>query len=122
MSETAHSSQQRAPIASVAVRPFVFDGGAGDYFVVSLLAGFLTIVTVGIALPWAMCMRLRWRAEHTLINGNRLRFTGHGAGLFGQWIKWWALCFITFGIYGFWVMPRMTRWAVEHQAFTPVAQ
>jgi uncharacterized membrane protein YjgN (DUF898 family) len=47
----------------------------------------------------------------------RLRFTGTGLGLFGNWVKWWALCIVTFGVYIFWVIPRLTRWATEHQDF-----
>ncbi len=38
-------------------------------------------------------------------------------GLFGNWIKWLLLTMITFGIYSFWVVPRLTKWRVEHQAF-----
>ena len=36
---------------------------------------------------------------------------------FGNWLKWWALSIITFGVYLFWVVPRLTRWTVEHQDF-----
>jgi uncharacterized membrane protein YjgN (DUF898 family) len=42
---------------------------------------------------------------------------GSGGSLFGHYIKWWFLTIITFGIYGLWVWPRMTRWVVEHQDF-----
>ena len=99
-------------------RPFVFDGGAGSYIGISILATLLTAVTLGIAYPWAMCMRYRWKAEHTLVYGRRVRFNGHGGGLFGSWIAWLLLCVITIGIYGFWVAPRLTRWIVEHQEFS----
>lgn len=91
-----------------------FDGGAASYFGVGIGAFLLTLVTVGIGTPWAICMTYRWKAQHTLINGQRVKFTGSGAGLFGHWIKWWALCLITVGIYSFWVQPRLTKWIVEH--------
>lgn len=97
------------------VRPFVFDGGAGSYLGVSILAFLVTFLTFGICLPWAICMRQRWRSNHTLIYGNRMSFTGTAASLFGNWIKWFLLCIITLGIYGFWVVPRLTQWVVEHQ-------
>lgn len=100
------------------VPAFRFDGGAGDYFVVSLLGGLLTVFTLGIAYPWAMCMRYAWRADHTLVYGYRTRFAGTGGDLFVHWIKWWLLCLVTLGIYGFWVVPRLTRWIVEHQEFS----
>jgi uncharacterized membrane protein YjgN (DUF898 family) len=41
-----------------------------------------------------------------------------GIGLFGQWIKWFLLCVITLGMYGFWVTPRLQRWIVEHTDFS----
>jgi uncharacterized membrane protein YjgN (DUF898 family) len=82
-----------------------------------LLSGLLTVATFGIGYPWAVCMRYRWRCEHTLVYGQQPHFTGHGLGLFGQWIKWWCLCLVTIGIYLFWVVPRLTRWIVEHQQF-----
>ena len=128
-----HSQSWPAPAAPVSVsvgqpvvvnvlsRPegsFQFDGGAGSYLLVGIGATLLTIVTLGLALPWAICMQYRWRTQHTIINGRRLRFTGSGGGLFGNWIKWWALTLVTFGIYSFWVVPRLTRWTVEHQDFS----
>jgi uncharacterized membrane protein YjgN (DUF898 family) len=93
----------------------VFDGGAASYFGVILLAGLVTVCTLGICVPWAICMRYKWRAQHTLIYGNRVKFTGSGAGLFGNWVKWWLLCIVTLGIYSFWVVPRLIGWIVEHQ-------
>ena len=91
-----------------------FDGGAASYFFVGLLSFLVVVLTLGIAAPWAICMVYRWKAEHTLINGHRVQFTGTGAGLFGHWIKWWFFTIITFGIYSFWVQPRLQRWIVEH--------
>lgn len=99
-------------------KPFKFDGGAGSYLGVSILAAILTTFTLGIAYPWAVCMRYRWKSQHTLVFGRRVHFSGTGIGLFGSWIKWLLLSVITFGIYGFWVAPRLTRWITEHQNFS----
>lgn len=98
--------------------PFRFDGGAGSYIGVGILSALLTVLTLGIAYPWAVCMSYRWRAEHTLVYGRRVHFTGTGGRLFGTWIKWLVLIIITIGIYSFWVAPRLTRWIVEHQDFS----
>ncbi len=62
-------------------------------------------------------MTYRWKAEHTYLNGRRLRFTGNAGSLFGLWIKWSVLILITFGIYSFWVYPQLITWTVEHQDF-----
>ncbi len=77
----------------------------------------LIIFTIGLGTPWAITMRYRWRTNHTIIGGRRLRFTGSGGSLFGHWIKWWFFTVITLGIYLFWVVPRLTRWIVTHQEF-----
>jgi uncharacterized membrane protein YjgN (DUF898 family) len=104
------------------VPAFYFDGGAASYVGTGILAFLITVVTFGIALPFAIVLRLRWRANHTYIEGRRLMFTGTGIGLFGNWIKWWFLSIITLGIYLFWVVPRLTKWQVEHQAFAPTSR
>src|SRR4051812_20933029 len=82
---------QQPPVFVMPQRPFTFDGGAGSYFVMSLLAFLVIVFTLGIALPWAVVMKYRWRCEHTYIDGQQLRFTGSGSRLFGQWIKWLLL-------------------------------
>jgi uncharacterized membrane protein YjgN (DUF898 family) len=121
------TQQQHQPVptyaplpTAVAVRPegsFRFDGGAGSFFLVGLGASLLSTVTLGLALPWSMCMYFRWQTEHTIVNGRRLRFTGTGGGLFGHYLKWWVLTVVTLGIYSFWVWPRMIRWCTERQDF-----
>ncbi len=94
-----------------------FDGGAASYFGVALLAFLVTVFSLGLLLPLAVVMQYSWRAEHTWLYGRRLRFTGSALELFGHWLAMWVLCLITFGIYSFWVVPRITKWAVEHQQF-----
>lgn len=98
---------------------FHFDGGAGTYIGTAILATMITILSLGIALPYAIVLRQRWICKHTYIEGRRLMFTGTGIGLFGHWIKWWLLIIVTAGLYSFWVVPRLTKWKVENQAFDP---
>jgi uncharacterized membrane protein YjgN (DUF898 family) len=100
-------------------KAFRFDGGAATYVGTALLSFFITILTIGIALPFAVVLRQRWRAKHTYINEQRLIFLGKGFGLFGNWIKWLVLMIITLGIYSFWVVPRVTKWVVENTDFDP---
>jgi hypothetical protein len=98
---------------------FFFDGGAATYFGTGLLAVVVIVCSLGIATPFALVLFERWRATHTYIEGRRLMFTGTGLGLFGSWLKWWLLILVTVGIYSFWVIPRLTKWRIEHQAFDP---
>lgn len=96
---------------------FEFDGGAATYVGTNILAFLVTVCTLGIAYPYALVLKQRWRAKHTYVRGFRLKFTGTGLGLFGNWIKWLFLCVITLGGYSFWVGPRITQWVVEHTDF-----
>ncbi len=68
-------------------------------------------------MPWAICIREKWYAEHTVIEERRLKFVGTAMGLFGQWIKILLLCFITVGIYGFWANIAIKKWVVKNTIF-----
>lgn len=98
-------------------KSFTFDGGASTYLGTAIAAFLVTVLTLGIAYPYALVLRQRWRAKHTYIDGRQLVFLGTGIGLFGHWIKWFLLSVVTLGIYLFWVMPRVHKWVVEHTDF-----
>lgn len=95
-----------------------FDGGLAQYLGWSILGFLVTLVTLGLFYPWAVCKLYGWRVNHTVINGRRLLFTGTALGLFGHWIKWFLLTLITLGIYGFWVFIKLEKWKVSHTQFT----
>lgn len=99
---------------------FTFDGGAATYLGTGILAFLITVLTLGICFPFALVLKERWKAKHSLIDGQRLIFTGTGIGLFGQWIKWLLLIIITIGIYGLWVGPKLAQWKWEHASFQTV--
>lgn len=96
---------------------FAFDGGAGTYFGTAVLALLITVFTLGICYPFALVLRERWRAKHSYIEGRQLVFNGSAWGLFGLWLKWFALIIITLGIYTFWVGPRIYRWKWENTSW-----
>jgi uncharacterized membrane protein YjgN (DUF898 family) len=94
-----------------------FDGGAGTYIGTGILAFLITILSLGILYPFALVLKERWRAKHSFIDGQQMKFTGSGFGLFGLWIKWFLLIIITLGIYLLWVGPRLQKWKWEHTTF-----
>ena len=100
-------------------KAFAFDGGAGTYLGVSLLAMLIIICSLGIATPFAIVLKQRWRAKHTSVNGRRLVFIGSGIQLFGLWLKWFFFLMITVGIYSFWMVPQVQKWIVENTDFDP---
>ena len=91
-----------------------FTGGLLGLVGINILQWLLTLVTFGIGTPWALCLKEKWMAEHTVIDGRRLRFDGTGSQLFGKFIVWALLTVVTLGIYGFWMDIKMKQWVVKH--------
>ena len=91
-----------------------FTGGLLGLIGINILQGLLIFLTFGLAAPWAICMKQRWIARHTVIDGRQLIFDGTGSQLFGNYIKWFFLTVITLGIYGFWLDIKMKQWITKH--------
>ena len=53
-----------------------FDGGLWGLIGNGLLCALIIILTLGICTPWAVCIKYRWYAKHTIIDGKRLTFDG----------------------------------------------
>ena len=99
------------------MRNSYFDGSLLSLIGWSILGALVTFFTLGIAYPWALCMIYGWKINHTVIEGQRLRFTGSAIGLFGHWIKWFLLSIITLGIYSFWLRIKLEQWKVKNTEF-----
>lgn len=91
-----------------------FAGGLLGLIGINILSGLLTLITLGIAYPWAVCIKERWLAKHTIYDGQQMVFDGNGGQLFGNYIKWFLLTIITVGIYSFWLGIKMRQWVVKH--------
>lgn len=94
-----------------------FDGGLLQLIGWKILGFLVTILSLGICYPWALCMVYNWETKHTVINGKRLSFDGKAVQLFGNWIKWLLLTIITLGIYLFWVGISLKKWKTKHTYF-----
>lgn len=94
-----------------------FDGGLLQKIGWDLLGLLITVITLGICLPWAYCMKYNWQVKHTVIEGRRLRFDGRAIQLFGTWIKWLLLTIVTIGIYAFWIPIKLKKWITKHTFF-----
>ena len=79
-----------------------------------ILMVLISVFTLGIALPWALCIWQKWVADHTIIDGKQMVFDGTGAQLFGNYIKWWLLCMVTLGIYSLWLPIKFRQWTTMH--------
>lgn len=94
-----------------------FDGGLFAYIGWCILGFLVTVCTLGVCYPWAVCMIYGWEINHTVIEGHRMKFTGSAVGLFGNWIKWLFFTIITLGIYGFWVGIKIRDWKAKNTIF-----
>lgn len=91
-----------------------FTGGLLGLIGINLLQVIMITITLGLGTPWAICMKERWIAKHTIIDGRQLMFDGTGSQLFGNYIKWFLLTILTLGIYGFWLDIKMKQWITKH--------
>ena len=97
--------------------PSVLTGGLLGLIGVNLLQALISVCTLGLCVPWGICIKERWIARHTYIDGRQLKFDGTGGQLFGKYIVWFLLTLVTFGIYGFWLDIKMKQWIVKHTHF-----
>lgn len=91
-----------------------FTGGLLGLIGISLLCTFVSIITLGLGMPWAICKSIRWYAENTVIDGRRVVFDGTAWQLWGNIIKWIFFTIITIGIYALWLPIKTTQWQTKH--------
>lgn len=94
-----------------------FDGGLLELIGWRILASLITVVTIGIARPWAQCMLYGYEYNHTVYNGKRLKFEGKGGELFVNYFKWFFLTIVTLGIYAFFIPVKKQKWLTENLHF-----
>lgn len=99
-----------------------FNGGLFESIGIGVVQCLICLFTLGLGTPWSVCLRERWRAQHTIIDGKQLAFDGKGGQLFGNYLKWFFLTIITLGIYSFWLSIKMKAWVVSHTHFAQVPQ
>jgi len=114
------------PTAKGMIR-FRFEGKGGDLFVLGLVQGLLTVITLYIYMPWAMCKILSWYTENFVATDEqggeyRLRFEGNGGDLFVTFIVGAILTVVTLYIYMPWFMCKMYRWFADHIKVTKNGQ
>lgn len=96
-----------------ATKPFEFTAGAGSTFVMILVSTLLYYVPfVGFA--FAFNYQADWFAKNTKINGQTVTYK---AGFGETWVMMFVgilLTLLTLGIYVFWFIPKVYRFAFDH--------
>lgn len=91
-----------------------FSGTAGGWFLNHLLLFLLTLITFGIAAPWASVRIMKWKASHTVIGGSPLIFEGRGLQLWGKYLLLGLLTPLTLGIYALFFPVSLLKWQYKH--------
>lgn len=91
-----------------------FDGWLIQDVIIKICGALLTICTLGLALPAAVRLSAKWRAEHTVLDGRRLIFDGKASQLFGHYILWWLLSIVTLTVYVWFIPNRLRNWKAKH--------
>ena len=102
---------------SLEIERSYFDGGLLQKIGWTLLGALITLITIGICFPWAVCMIYNWETKHTVIEGRRLGFNGHAVQLVGNWLLWILLTIITVGIFALWIPIKIKKWVTKHTYF-----
>ncbi len=113
----ANPTVDTTELATAGANNSYFDGDGITLFGLTILTTILICVTCGIAAPWMICKIMKWRKEHTVIDGRRLAFNGTGGSLFGHWILWEILTVVTCGIYSFFMYVALKRWEMQHTTY-----
>jgi len=94
-----------------------FKGGLLDLFTINIVFYLITLFTIGLGYPFAYCMREKWLADRSYINGRQLKFIGTVSDIFIKLIKWSLLSIITLGIYSFWLSLNKYKWKIENTVY-----
>jgi uncharacterized membrane protein YjgN (DUF898 family) len=98
-----------------------FTGRGGELFVTLLVGYLLTLITVGIYMPWFMVKMIKFftnNATATAQDGTRYRlnFEGTGGELFVTILVGYLLTMITIGIYGPWFICKLRKTIYQRTA------
>ena len=85
-----------------------------EYLSHSWLPLFLEIITGGLYTPWALVKMWQFKAEHTVMNNQEVKFNGTGGELLKLLLIQLPLIIITLGIYFPWALCRILKWKAEH--------
>jgi uncharacterized membrane protein YjgN (DUF898 family) len=93
---------------------FEFNEDVGGFAVNAIAAYLITALTLGLGAPIGIVLMAQWFAKNATLDGQSLAFTGKAGDLFGRWIGWYLLTIVTFGIYAFWLYPKLIRWILQN--------
>ena len=97
-----------------------YSGSGLDILGRVILGTILLLITLGIYTPWFVTGLIRYICEHVRVENMSpdtmvsVDFNGSGVDLFGRFILWWILLYVTLGVYTPWMMNGFYRYIVEN--------
>lgn len=86
-------------------------------FINGLIVKTITIASLGILYPYALCYEENFITKNIIIMGKEIKFIGKWKDLFKKYIRWYLLIFATLGIYIFIVPYKIKKWVSENTIF-----
>jgi hypothetical protein len=117
MDEHLRIKPNQEGVDTMNVRESQFTGNTLGYIGVNILVTLIGVLTFGIAIPYMVCYKENWIAQHTLIDGYQLNFDGKGSQLIGKWLLWILLTIVTLSIFSLFIPIRLKKWKVAHTHF-----
>ena len=99
-----------------------FDESVKAYLILQLKFMAMCLFSLGLAYPWALCMKYRAKYHHTVVCGKRLKFIGCPKDLAQHWLSWWFLSIITLGIFALVIHVRMEKWTIANVIFEEIEE
>jgi uncharacterized membrane protein YjgN (DUF898 family) len=92
-----------------------FSGTGGQFFLMYIVGVILTMITLGIYIPWFITKFIRFFVDHSTGTGQQgepyqLHYQGTGGGLFVTFIVGYILTVITLGIYTPWFICKVNAY------------
>ncbi len=97
-----------------------FDESVKAYLLLQIKYTLMCVFSLGLAYPWALCMKYRATYHHTVVCGKRLKFIGCPKDLAQHWVWWWLLCVITLGLFSIALHVRMKKWTIANVIFEDI--
>lgn len=95
-----------APVATVTEHPMTFTGTAGEYFRIWIVNVALTVVTLGVYLPWARVRTRQYFYGHTWVDGQNFEYRANPMAL----LRGYLLVGFLFAVYALSSNSERTIW------------
>jgi uncharacterized membrane protein YjgN (DUF898 family) len=98
-------------------RRFAYKGDMFELAKVFWIGALLSIVTLGILLPFLFTSLRKYAVENTWYGGHALSYNGDGQHLLWPWVKFLLLFLPTLGVYRFWFQSTMANYNWSKTSF-----